>query len=492
MKATAAVPNEPGTVVEQTVTKTRTSSGAERTPPGNPVFPLEDENINDWFRRLTPAQRSEHMIYYLHRQDPNIEIVDKALPGDRGFGGMLDKIEGADLNEIASRGEFLQELSLWILRKGYGGGPYRIWITYTKERGRTLFNKIFQVPGEPIPSDREQWVGAQRGQSGDTAMLPMVMRIIEQKINDIKGGHVDPQIATNQAMQTVAGIMGTTFQLVMDKMPKADDPTTQLQRMRETILLVDSLKPKDPPKSELETFKGFLDLQRQLMPPAPAAPAAPAVTETTINEIVTKAISAAADRFKGRNPASNEPGWGPTLIQIGKDLIPVLGPIVGAGAEFLIARTRAMVSAAPAPGAPGATYAPPVGGPVQRLNAPPITATAPIQPPIQTGQPAMPTQPVRSEADVLFDHARAQIVEMVIRGVPGDQCAASLALTFPMIAGQLRAFPEPVIMQFIANDPVLKAVKDHPRLPEFVAQFCAYFKEEFGAPEPEPPNPKAN
>ena len=75
----------------------------------------------------------------------------------------------------------------------------------------------------------------------------------------------------------------------------------------------------------------------------------------------------------------------------------------------------------------------------------------------------------------MFNLARIQIVDMLVRGVPGNEAAASLERMSPQIYGLLRAYTdETLILSFVNSDPILSKVKDHPRLRTFLAEFLAY------------------
>ena len=483
-KATLVEPAAPasGTVVKKTVTETVT--GTQPSIPGNPVYPQQDEDINQWFGRLTDIQRVENLVYYLYRLDPNIEIVRKAMDNDKGRGAMLAKLDPQDLADIGGRGAFLPELSLWVIRKGFGGGPYCVWINYTKERGRTLFKVNFDVEGEPQLTDREEWKGGQRAQGNGDSQLMNLVRYFDGKIASIHAGAEKPQDAYGEAMKVAGDMMGKTLDIVVQRMPKPDDPTAQLSMFSQMLTMFNNIRPKESTKSDMELFKEFIELQKLMAPsPAPPLPPAPVLTEATVNDLLRKGIEEAVRGLKGRNSAPADGGFGKVILDVVQPLMPALVPLGLAAAQWLRAKTG--TAAPPAANVPA--FQPPLGGPTQRLSAPTAPPNAyPIQPPPQQAQPApaQSPQPIPvTEAEMFIKLAKIQLAGMLTRGVAGNEAAASLERMVPEVYGELKAYGPDAILAYVAMDPVLSTVKDHPRLKAFVAEFCAYCKGEEAEPE---------
>jgi hypothetical protein len=71
---------------------------------------------------------------------------------------------------------------------------------------------------------------------------------------------------------------------------------------------------------------------------------------------------------------------------------------------------------------------------------------------------------------------------------PGNEVAGAIDRMFPDLAVQMRFMNEDLLKAFINNNSTLAEIKNDPRLPKFLDEFSAYFKQiDIEEPEEKPP-----
>jgi hypothetical protein len=489
-KITPSQPTLPTTTIE-TVTK-RTEQVPATAPTGSkpylPAARTPKDDPNAWFKSLTPDERNDY-AYYLYRLDPNIVIMDPNLD-DRARGAMLDKLTPQDIQSLA-QGDFLDELKM-MLKARYGGGKYQIKIVHLKA-GTMIHNKALIIDGNPILSKREGWTGpgmppGTGGGSGggDAQLIPIIMKIIDEKLSGIAQRREDPGQALSEVMKAGLDSQNKAFEWILANMPKAADPTQRLSEIKEMLqifaVLKEQEKPAAAPVDPMIQIKQMLEMMK-LLREAEAPPA------TNTGEIIRNAI---AEGFK--QLGSVKRGAGPDIADRILDIVkagaPVLAPIGMAIAEKIKHAPLPSIPGQPQP--PGALPAaqPRIVG-VTSAPGPGVIAPAPIP---AANVPAPAATPQLAQPTVLTDDLMTaanwhtitmQFIDKLTHDVPGDQFAAAMDYMFPEVTIRMRGMTVETLSAFVKGEPTLTAVKDDPRLPQFITDFLGYFQAP-ETPEAEP------
>ena len=209
MEKVTPTPTTQPTATIETVTK-RTEQVPAAAPAVSGLLRPRTAKIdpNDWFKNLSPDDRNDY-VYYIYRLDPNVAIIDPNLD-DRARGSMLDKLTPADIEEI-SQGAFLDELKLLLKKKGHGGGKFQLKVVHRKA-GTMMHNCALIIEGDPILSKREAWTGSglppgagSSNSGGDSQFIPIIMRIIDEKLSGITQRREDPGAALSEVMKARKG-----------------------------------------------------------------------------------------------------------------------------------------------------------------------------------------------------------------------------------------------------------------------------------------------
>jgi len=487
-------PNQPAlpTTTIETVTK-RTEQMPAAGPAGSQPYKPASRTVRDdpsvWFKGLAPEERNDY-AYYLYRLDPNIVIMDPNLD-DRARGAMLDKLTVPDIQQLG-QGDFIDELKL-MLKRQYGGGKFQIKIVHLKG-GTMIHNRALVIEGNPVLSKREGWTGPgmpPSGQSGggDSQLIPIIMKVIDEKLSGINQRREDPGLALTEAMKAVGDIQSNAFRLIMERMPNTPEPAQRLAEIKEMLQIFATLKGEDKPAlapvDPMTQIRQMLEMMK-LLRDAEAPPA------TNVGEVIKNAIAEGIKQFGPARRAVG-PAFTETIVDVVKAASPLLAPIGLAIAE--------KIKHAPLPGVPAYAMPPGVaaaGAPRASqgigaargnamLGASPIGAVA--------AAPAPPASPGAVQPTVLTDDLLAaaswhtvttRLVDMLTHDISGDQAAAALSYIFPEVTVRMRTMTAEMLTSFIQQDVTLAQIKDDPRLPEFIGEFLAYFQAP-DAPETEPP-----
>jgi hypothetical protein len=460
--------------------------------PGTPGMRPKKPHINRWFASLPRDEAANSYSYTLYRDDPRIIIVEEELD-ERAAGSMLYKFTPDEIRALPE-GAFTEEIGELIKKKNFGGGDFHLMVTMRK--GSVLqYNKSLKLFGQPILSDREGWVGGQQpstpGSSGDSSFLPMLMKLIDEKLAAVTQQRQDPNTALAEVTKVIMEANTTAYRWAMDNAPKPADPTAQLQQMKAMFELFKSVQPTLPaeqsadPMAQFTQFATMLRTIRELD--------APRENPVSTKEVLVEAVKTAVREMGGPRGAPRGVDWG----AIAEKFVPVLAPIGLA----LVAKLSSRPGAAPAALQPAPAHfqpqpAQPAFNPAQGANAMPrVSGGGPPRPSAQSIEPAAPPAPVAPQPApaaasdqivvttevqnaVLWDHVTSQVVDMLTHDVAGDVAAESLDNMFPQIAVHIGAMNEDALMVMIQSDAKLSQVKDNPRLPGFIKAFLGYFREE--------------
>jgi hypothetical protein len=487
-------------VVEEKKTTTTQIPGLpeEVLRPGVPGRRPTKPPINEWFASIPPDERANAYSYTLYRDDSRIIIVDENLD-DRASGTMLYKLTPDDVRALPE-GPFLQELGDWVKKKGFGGGEYHIMITLRKG-SKLQYNKGFKLAGVPIPSDREAWISGQQpgaaGTGGDVSILPMLMKLIDEKLEGIKEQRQDPGTALAEVTKAIMDANTTAYKWAIENAPKPIDPTKQLENMKLMLEIFKSMQPAPVAAAaapdmatQLTQISTVIEAVRKIDTPKESA--------QSMKDMIVEGIKTAL-REGGFRGGGNRAGtdWSGLL----EKAIPFLGPLavavlsrlrVPAAApqpQTLIQRSPIGSQYQPAQGGagpmgPGMGVGVPPGAPVSRGWGQPMPPQPPQPPPVvpEPTQPAAtPDQIVITEevqSAVLWSQATRRIVDMLTHDKPGDEAAESLDNMFPDIAVHMVNMNEQSLMALVSSDAELAKIKDDPRLPKFIQDFLDYFKPE--------------
>lgn len=466
-------------------------------------------HINVWFAKMPPDERANDYAYTIYRDDTRIIIVDENLD-DRASGSMLYKFTPDEIRQFPE-GPFLQELSDWVKAR-YGGGEYHVYVN-NRKFSTLEYNKGFRIDGEPILSPREGWrpgmqpMGTLPGASGgdSASLVPMVIKLIDDKLAGVTQQRADPNAALAEVTKVIMEANSSAFRWAIDNAPKPTDPTKQLEQMRSLLMVFKDLQPAAPgvpqdPFAQFTQFVTVLKSVRELDKP----PDQPADFKTTMIEAVKTAVREVG--MKGARPGTD---WGaviekavPLLAPLGLALMAKLKQPPAAPPQTIapapqMQRTGpirmpsismpAPVSGFPNGGPAGAGRIP--GSGAAAPQAPPYVPPAPQAAPPAASQPAdQITVTEEVEDAVLWNHATKRLVDMLQHDETGDVAAEFIDKMLPNIGATLATMNEQTIMGMIAGDPELSKIKDDPRLPRFLKEFCDYFRDDESLPETPKPN----
>lgn len=445
-----------------------------------------------------PDERNDY-AYYLYRLDPNIVVMDPNLD-DRARGAMLDKLTPQDIQQLG-QGDFLDELKM-MLKLRYGGGKYQIKIVHLKGHSM-MHNRALEIDGKPILSPREGWIGSGLppgtgggSSSGDSQLIPIIMKIIDEKLSGINQRREDPGQALTEAMKAVGEIQSNAFRLIMEKMPQTPDPAQRLTEMKEMLQLFALLKGEDKPAPTPPDPMTQIQQMLQMMKLLREAEAPP---QTNIAEVIRNAIT---EGMKQIGSARRGPGpdFTDRILDVVKGAAPLLAPIGMAIAEKI---KRAPLPSVP--GIPGIAQLPgiplfaqprvgvtPARGP--NMIGPPTTSAPPVvkQAPVTAPQLVQPTKITDDVVTAVNWHTiTTRLVDMLTHDIPGNEAAAALSYVFPEVTVQMRTMTTESLTAFVAQDATLAQIKEDPRLPQFIADFLGYFQAP-ETPEDEAPVPEGS
>lgn len=465
-------------------------------------------HINVWFAKMPPDERANDYAYTIYRDDTRIIIVDENLD-DRASGSMLYKFTPDEIRNFPE-GPFLQELSDWVKAR-YGGGEYHVYVNHRKSS--TLeYNKGFRVDGEPILSPREGWrpgmqpMGAMPGASGgdSASLVPMLMKLIDDKLAGISQQRTDPNAALADVTKVIMDANSSAFRWAIENAPKPTDPTHQLEQMRSLLLIFKDLQPPvaagNAPQDPFAQFTQFMTVMKSVRE-LDAPREQPADFKTTMIEAVKTAVREVGGR--GNRPGTD---WG-ALVEKALPLLAPLGMALMAKLQARPAAPPQTIAPAPqmqhnAPRFPSATAPAPgngfTGGPAGAGRIPgsgAMPAAPPYVPPSPPAAAAAESQPtdqitITEEVQdaVLWNHATKRLVDMLQHDETGDVAAEFIDKMLPNIGANMAMMNEQTLMGMIVGDPELSKVKDDPRLPRFLKEFCDYFRGDEALPETPKPN----
>ena len=479
-------------VIQQTVTTKTVGPAAQAAFPGIPQLsapPRGKDDINDWFRKLSAAERANEYNYYLYRLDRNIVITNQEVDG-REPRKYLAKLSAEVLARL-SQGPFIDELVDYI-KEEFGGGKYSLKVG-TKKTGTMLHNKLFEVDGEAKLTSREGFspAGMGAGAGMDGTNIGMLLRYIDEKISNARGGTQDPGQAMSQFAKVVMDSNNGAFQWVLQNMPKAPDPMTQLEQTKTIFELVKSLAPPPAaaaqPKTVMEQLQEFALLQKTLND-MKGSSAPPENQPSIASQVVEGLTKAGLGRARG-----NDYGW---LVELGKAIAPALAPLAMAFAKKIetsqIAMPRRMGMSSPPsftvpqPGAPAG--GPPAGGGAvpgggaAGARMPGQAHAGPVPMPGQPQSSAAPPEPQQPQLTEEQQYSMfvqttisLRLVDMLTHDRTGEDAAASVNDMFPEAAINMRFATVDMLKNIVATDPILTQVKDDPRLPGFLQSFYDFF-----------------
>lgn len=488
-----------GPMVEQTVT-TKTIRTGEAIPPVKPVREKKD-HINTYYARLDPQYRKAHTACYLYRVDPNIVIVPDAELGEKDV-KYIWKFKDEEIEEFC-KGSFLEELQGWV-KNEYGGGPFQIKVNDSKVRSM-MHCLVFKNEGPPRLAPKETFAnGPTPVMTGsESSLVPMLMKLIDDKLAGIRQGSQDPSAAVGQVTQVLLDSQGKMFQWMLDHRGKDESPEMRLSNLKSELTLIKEMSmpaaptaPVAPPKSIVEQLQEFNMLQETINKMKNGGNEGPGLAAQIAEGIAKAGLSG---RSKGTD-------YMPLLIKLGEAALPALAPIGLALAEKIRsspvpgqpgqAAPRRIAGAPGQPAAPAQQFTPPAGGVAPAGGPMPgggaaggaspgaahgVPVTAPGAQPVST--PPTPAAPVQHTAELTQDDVnevnkytvRVRMVDMLKHDREGADAAASIQDMFPDAAVQLRFANVEMLKNIVAQDPILKEVKDDPRLDGFLQSFFEFF-----------------
>lgn len=416
-------------VVEK-VTRTRTVTAAE----------LAKENSNsvtdfwDYIEALEPAQWSDHVVY-LYREDPKESTYSTEPSYVDKFAGTIEIYPGGPTYQMNDRG-----IVEHAIKEKHGGKAYRLILK--KGQQRIAIGKCVNGAPPKYPDLNPQHRHPLPGAATDASVASKAIDVMANQQPD--------------AMRLAMEVLRSASEIVMRTSQPAATPAAPPRDPLVEALLQKALNPPPPP-DPFEMFVRFKDLMGNGGMGGTSA-------------IMEKVLGAAVDKII--NPAPAITGR-TTLLDIGREFIPVLGTVMH---EYRLSReadariTEIQRSAMPAQ--PVHTVQPNPPAAVTQLPA--VAQPAPQAPP-PPAAPALTFEQIEahiakivSNTEYSTDEAVDKVLEFLY---DTDTRLVPALLNPPSIDKRLKPGKDG-LMQLFSFEPTLKpCLANVPRLSEFLDKF---------------------
>lgn len=431
-------------------TITRTVEQIAVPPPG--PEPEAKQDIAEWWAGLQPGDWPLY-AFYLWRLDSNVEITDPRVsnPGWRG-GKYLHRFTVEDLREFEGQ-DFMGALSDWVKQR-FGGSMYKLLVTQRKT-STAIHAKVFTVEGEARLSDRESYRPGMGLVGGDqkTGVENIVLAFLKEQLETAKAKALDPSAAVETAIGMMSKANDRALEMALKQVPPQSNPMDQLSAM------IGAIEKMGLFKRENESEKLLRELIAEMRGKE---------EKRSVWDEVRAAKEGMALLGVGRGSAADA-GW----VDVARILAPSL--------EKIADKAFAAMSRRPAPAAPPAHGTP--NGPLMVL--PPPTVPVSQNPAPSAAQPPAPPAQENQEAfarEVVTNYIFGKIRERFDAGHEGDAVAEWLDQTERPLANQLGYLSAAQLVNLMNQNPLFAPVGAHPRMPQFVKDFLAYFSEEESKP----------
>lgn len=435
----------------------------------------EKPDFFSYMASLSEAQWREHIVY-LTRENPRSSIA--------GTGGYLTK--------------FTQAFDQEDIKQAYGGYDFSYIM---KKNNKIIYAGKFHVEHPPrLDATRElPPAGQPQQQSGE--LVKEFISVLRDEL----------------ARSREANLPGAGSEHVVDMMAKASDRAMELVTKRagenngvgnlaETIALVKSLMPP-PAASPWDAFANILKsplieplVTRLLSPPDPM---------TQITQL--SGLIGAIDTLRGNSGGGGGGGkdWKSQVVEgiltkapeIIREIRETASESAKAAADRRAAseateRTAHVMATRGGPGAPppppGASASPLRTVPIPPAGAPSDQLLPFVPDPHYAEQPppaGVVDLPEGKKSDVIAEFIKTTMVRMFNESLEPDYVVDFLDEADPEICDQLVQYPAAAVTAYLANDPILAPMVNHPAWPKFLDECRAYIQRSNDAPAPAEPTP---
>lgn len=463
----------------------RTQTTMSPAEPESPPDTQDKIDIDDWFASI-PTGELKNYNFYLNRisedirnaENPEadtymIRFIAPELPIDTSPNSRQRSL--AELTAIDPR--LMAALKSWTADNA-GAGGFRLMVN-NKKIGTTIYGKKFRVEGQAKAMNFETFRGAgpSNGAGGDADFKKFLIEQIKELRESAKGAG-QPVSNFDTLLEMVNKANTQAVEMARAQVAPGKDPSEVLASVLGILKELGVVKGSGQGEAnEMDKFfERMLRMQELGMIPKPNANPAPDA-ESFMEKVTVKVIDGLkSSGMLAKRVVASGTDWS-WIEPLAKTVLPVALPLI---ARFI-----------PAPGAPAARTAeqpiilhrPPAANAPGNGTGLPLPAaaeaTAPSpQSPAPTSQPPAPNpQPVTITPElanqIRWHDVTHAIVDWIRHGMDGAEAAQTLQNIYPDQCAQLAAMPPVMLKGLFQSEPTLSAVKEHPKLDEFIAQFHA-------------------
>jgi hypothetical protein len=428
-------------VVEK-VTRTRTVPPAELAKENTNTMP----DFWEYIESLEPSQweREDHVVY-LYREDPKDSTYSTEPSYVDKFSGTIEIFPGGPSYQMNDRG-----IIEHAIKEKHGGKAFRL--ICKKGKQRIAIGKCVNGAPPKYPDTNPQRLPLPHAMPTDASVASKAIDAMANQQPD--------------AMRLAMEVLRSASEIVMRTAnPPTQTPTPPQRDPLVEALLQRALNPPAPP-DPFEMFVKFKNLMGDSGGGMAGNP-----------QLMDKVLSAAVDKIL--NPVAPVTGR-TTLLDIGREFIPVLGTVMH---EYRLSREadariteiqRSAMPAQPAPAVPAAALPPaPAPQPVPQAAPNPPAAPALTFPQIEAH-----ITKIITNLQYTTDEAVDKVLEFLYDTDP--RIVAAL-LNPPSINAQLKPGKEGLLVLFQVEAELNPCLNNVPRLSEFLDKFIAQATEEEAA-----------
>lgn len=486
----------PPAVIVETMKKTTTVPAEVDAASNNET---EDKiDLSTWFASIPPAELHKYN-FYLKRMSEEIRNAEnpekdtfmiRFMPPD----GAIDTRPNSRQRSLAEITDidphFWSGLEAWTSENA-GGGGYRLQINSTKT-GNSVYTKSFRIMGPPQPMPFETYRGngqASPGASGDADFKKFLLDWLKEQRESAKQGGQEVG-SFDRLMEMVKQANSQAIEMARSQVAPGKDPAETLASVLGILKDLGVVKGTGQVEaSELDKFLERMAKMQELgmIPKHNSAP--PPEKEGLVKEITTGVIETLkTSGMLGKRVAAPGTNWN-WIEPLAKTAMPVILPLLarfipGGGVAGAPNGGGIILQRKAAPGAAPSNVMPMLLAPDGQPPTPQPTAVAPVSPPATQAAPQPVTITPEIANQLRWHDVTHAIVDWVRHDMEGSEAAATLKNMYPDQCAQLAVMSPELLKGLFQSEPTLSAVKEHPKLVPFIAEFLAYLNPAAEVEEP--------
>lgn len=385
--------------------------------------------------------------------------------------------------------QFIQPVSLPIIKQKYGGGLFRIILNHN---GHFKTSHDFEIEGQPLyDSRRERPVNAPAAAGGsDSALAQQIVTMLREEMSRNREAQ-----GNNPASEAAIGLVTNGAAKVIDMIK--ENSTGKSGGILETITVLKELgligqQQQPAGGGVVETIKVLKELG--LIGTAPAAAAGNLTDQLT--QLLT--VYEKLDAVRGSG-GGGKADWKETLASKAMEHLPEVVSVFRETRDSNVERAKAERERAVAqrqtaevlrtisPAASSAATSPhaaPQG--VELTHSAPVSAMRTVRlDGAASEQDLAAAAEVIAAAPAAFTEAdpgfvawlKHRLVALVCMGQSGESIVDFLDGAAPGYSDQLNSAPAAMVTAFMRNDPILRAATEHPRWETTLAEARDYLKD---------------